>query len=75
MKEAPDEELMAAYCGGDAAAFEAALYEVAESLTKQVARDGEGAEPDRHRRARVRAAPPPERPARRQALISSRNAV
>jgi glutamate N-acetyltransferase/amino-acid N-acetyltransferase len=27
----------------DAAAFEAALYEVAESLTKQVARDGEGA--------------------------------
>jgi len=28
----------------DAAAFEAALYAVAESLTKQVARDGEGAE-------------------------------
>ena len=27
----------------DAAAFEVALYEVAESLTKQVARDGEGA--------------------------------
>ena len=27
----------------DVAAFEAALYEVAESLTKQVARDGEGA--------------------------------
>ena len=27
----------------DAAAFEAALYDVAESLTKQVARDGEGA--------------------------------